>query len=170
MKGLKEAGWIKACCGCLFTLTDWDYLNSTCSLFTTPTRAAMRLCAFRLLVFHFSPPLPPFLSKTQLFWLKEGKASASNDKLMITSCWQWGWSGRISCHWSAQQVLSPDKMLVNTEEWDSVLLLYTKSIREEMVPLYSLRCYSSIASSHKCPKNLAWRFQQDVLQHGEGGV
>lgn len=34
---------------------------------------------------------------------------------------------------------------------------------KKMVPLYSLRCYSSIASSLKCPGDLVWRLKRTCL-------
>lgn len=75
----------------------------------TPTRAAMRLCAFRLVVFISVPPL----STPPLFWRKEWKAG---DKLMETSCFL----GRVgeSVAVSAQTV----QMLAVTEEWDACRL------------------------------------------------
>lgn len=101
-----QRSWLgKACWGCLFSLTDGDDLNSTYLCLQTPTRAALRLCAFRPVVFLSVPPVfePQLLmerAKGGHWWqadenlpfpgvVGEPVAITLHRKHRLVRCWQW---------------------------------------------------------------------------------
>lgn len=134
------------------------------SLFSVYKLQLEQLCDFVPLDSWFFISLHPypFLKQPQLFWWKEWKASAHNDRTAgNTPVGTGGRVGRISCHQFAQRVLS----LIDaggTEERASSSPSDRVSVGKKMVPLCSLRCCSSLVSSLKCPGELE---RGDLIKH-----
>lgn len=100
------------------------------SCLQTPARAAIRLRAFRLLVFHFSLP-PSFSNRNPCLRGRKARADSGRRRRLR---WRWGGGGSAA---TCSRGSSPGH--VSAADGDSTLTRDRESIRGEMAPLGSLR-------------------------------
>lgn len=106
------------------------------SCLQTPARAAIRLRAFRLLVFHFSLP-PSFSNRNPCLRGRKARADSGRRRRLR---WRWGGGGSAA---TFSRGSSPGH--VSAADGDSTLTRDRESIRGEMAPLGSLRGSSRVA-------------------------
>lgn len=152
MKSLKRSWLGKACWGCLFSLIDRDYLNSTYSVYKLQLE---QLCDF--------VPSDRFFSFLSHLCLSPNFSDGKSERrALVTSRWKppiSGGGGRISGHPFAQEA-SPGKMLSVTEAWDAVLSLDVKSRRGKGSAPNSLTAVCSTRLRLQGHTDWAWGFQQ----------
>lgn len=121
----------------------------------TPTRAATRLCAFRLVVFVSVPPL----STSPLFWWKEWKAGA-----LVTNGWKphVSWGG-----WENQWPPVPRQLRCWRLQRGEMRCRLWIGKRQRTAFPYP---HGRMASWLKGPADWASGLQQMRLVRGEGGV